>query len=123
MRLLEKRTEVENEIMKMYNTDLHTFAFLESKRIQKFSQISSNFFTFFIFKLNFHWFFQNVIQNSQILMNILRNFCNFYGEDQHLLDSSQISWDFATKIVEIFRKLFFSKSYEVYGSLPKLEKI
>ena len=26
------------------------------------------------------------------------------GEDQHLLDSSQISWDFATNIFEIFRK-------------------
>ena len=44
-------------------------------------------------------------------MNILRNFSIFYGEDQHMLDS-QISWYFATEIVD-FQKIIFQKLEKV----------
>ena len=67
------------------------------------------------FVKHFRNFFQNIFailqmyyQNVAIACNygpkftnlIFRNFSNLYGKDQHLLDSSQFSWDFATNIFE-----------------------
>ena len=52
-------------------------------------------------------------------MKILQNFSIFYGKDQKLLDF-QISWDFATEIVEFFRKWFFQKLEKVRKMLEKM---
>ena len=40
---------------------------------------------------NVTYFYATVVQNSPILMKTFRDFNNFYGEYQSLLDSSQIS--------------------------------
>ena len=71
------------------------------------------------FRQTFSHFFQNIFailqiyyQNVAIACNygpkftnlIFRNFSNLYGKDQNPLDSSQISWDFATNIFENFRR-------------------
>ena len=50
----------------------------------------------------------NFCAKSPIWKKQFRNLNIFCGKDQHLLEY-QISWDFATKIVNIFRK-WFSKS-------------
>ena len=47
------------------------------------------------------------VENAKCLVKF--NFSNLYGKCQHLLDSSQISWDFATNILKFsendFRKV------------------
>ena len=70
------------------------------------SKIQPNFvkhFRIFIVSFSkFHSFFAIFVQISPILKNFFRNFRKFYGKDQNLLDS-QVSWDFAPKIVDFFR--------------------
>ena len=99
--------------------DLHTSAPL---RPQNFSENASNRFAMSKIQLNFvkHFrifqasfskfrsFFAILSKISQNLTKKFRNFSKFAGKDQNLLDS-QISWDFAPKIVEIFRE-WLSKS-------------
>ena len=53
-------------------------------------------------------FFAILVRNSPILMKLFLKFSILYGKYQNLLDT-QVSWDFATNIFEIFRK-WFSKS-------------
>ena len=81
----------------------HTFA---PPRIQNFGYISPSIFAC----LQFHSqvCIAILVQNSPILVKCFGNFCNSYGKDQHLLHS-QVLWDFATNIFEMFRK-WFSKS-------------
>ena len=56
-------------------------------------------------------------------MKILRNFSIFYGElpgeDKNPLDS-QISWDFATEIVDFFKKYVFQMLEKNYLSRSKV---
>ena len=63
---------------------------------------------FIVLFLKFHLFVAKFSQISPILTKIFRKFSKFAGKYQNLLES-QISWDFAPKIVEIFRE-WLSKS-------------
>ena len=83
------------------------------------SKIQLNFVKHFrIFTVLFSIFqrwLANLVQNSPILMNFFRDFSNFHGEDQNLLDS-QISWDSAPE------QLNFSGN-EFRKVRKKLEKV
>ena len=95
--------------------NLQTFAPL---RIQNFSWISSTFFA--CWQLYSQFFTKRLI-----VCNCCPKFTNFYKKSQRcsamfaekdhniLVDSSQISWDFATKIVEFSENVFgaVKKSY------------
>ena len=52
--------------------------------------------------LMFGNFYPNFLVNFE---KNFRDFSNAYDQDKNILDS-QISWNFATKIVEFFRKSF-----------------
>ena len=102
MRLLEKRTEIENEKIKMY-TLLHRFEFKNSAKFrQTFSHVC-NFMQFYFPKLSL------IVCNScpkftnfDEAFPEIPNFSKFHGKDHNLLISQK---DFATK-VDVFRKWF-----------------
>ena len=89
MRLLEKRTEIENEIMKMYNTEkaeqnegthFCTFGIPHRSAFKNSAKFRLTFPIFHFYSQIFTDFLKEAIQTSQILMKILRNFTNFYGK-------------------------------------------
>ena len=99
------RLKALDEIYKIY-TLLHRSACKISSKIrQTFSHFQS-----FIFK-NSLIFPRNCLEFI-ISMKILQNFSIFCGEAKNLLDY-QISWDFATEIVDFFRKIFCRSSTKV----------
>ena len=91
-----------DEIYKIYKLFLiykllHRSAF---KNSAKFRQTFSHFYNF-VFEISL--IFRNFCPNLTNVDEFFRNFSKSAGKDQNLLDS-QISWDFAPKIVEFFRE-------------------
>ena len=69
------------------------------------------------FRQTFSHFHGFILEVSMIFSKVVKfinfqenypEFQYFYGEDQNLLDS-QISWDFATEMVDFFQKMIFQK--------------
>ena len=54
-------------------------------------------------------------------MDLFRNFSNLYEKDQNIYIDSEIFWNFATNIFEIFIKMIFEKLEKSSKLLQKLE--
>ena len=104
----EKRTEIENEIMKMYTTRFCTALHSTSRR--KFVKH----FEFRIFALVFYFCFEILVQNSQFY--IFSEFSQFVW----MRSKSPGAWDFATNILKFAGK-WCSKSVE--KTRKQLEKV
>ena len=83
---------------------------LHRSEFENFSWMSSFFRIFAISFSKCGWCFAIVDQNSAMLMKHFQNndFRHFYGKYKNLLDY-QISWDFATKILEFWKENGFRK--------------